>query len=122
TIPLLASPPNSKILVAALLFVWPFVFDTGFTLLRRLYHGENIFKPHRSHLYQRLTIVGHSHRFVTLLYLVAALFNTVLGYWWVVSNNEIGPIILLLLIIESSLLWYFVIHQEKEQLSTVSTV
>ena len=54
--------------ILGVLPVWPFVFDAAFTFLRRLRHGENVFAAHRSHLYQRLIIVGHSHRFVLLLY------------------------------------------------------
>ena len=54
--------------ILGLLLVWPFVFDAGLTFLRRLCRGENVLAAHRSHLYQRLMIAGHSHRFVLLLY------------------------------------------------------
>jgi len=47
---------------------WPFIFDTAYTLLRRLRKRENIFEAHRSHLYQRLVIAGWSHRGVAVLY------------------------------------------------------
>lgn len=50
------------------LTMWPFIFDTAFTLVRRLFKGENIFTAHRSHLYQRLVIAGWSHRAVSTLY------------------------------------------------------
>jgi Fuc2NAc and GlcNAc transferase len=52
----------------AVLTMWPFVFDTLFTLGRRLWRGENVFRAHRSHLYQRLVISGWSHRRVASLY------------------------------------------------------
>lgn len=61
------------------LVVWPFVFDTAFTLLRRLGAGENIFRAHRSHLYQRLVISGLSHASVAVLYLVLALAGGLLA-------------------------------------------
>ena len=48
--------------------VWPFVFDTAFTFLRRLRRGERVFEAHRSHLYQRLVIAGWSHAAVSALY------------------------------------------------------
>lgn len=54
--------------VVGMLLLWPFVFDSTFTLLRRLRFGENVFKAHRSHLYQRLVILGYTHRAVSLLY------------------------------------------------------
>ena len=53
---------------AGALVVWPFIADTGFTLVRRAKNRENIFQAHRSHLYQRLVIAGKSHREVTLTY------------------------------------------------------
>ena len=54
--------------LVAVAFVWPFLFDSGITLLRRLIRGENVLKAHRSHFYQRLVISGYSHRTVSLLY------------------------------------------------------
>ena len=56
------------ILPVAVLAMWPFIFDTAYTILRRLRNRENIFAAHRSHLYQRLTIAGWSHRAVASLY------------------------------------------------------
>jgi len=57
-----------EVLPVAALALWPFIFDTSLTLLRRLRAGENIFQAHRSHLYQRLLIAGWSHRAVASLY------------------------------------------------------
>ena len=57
-----------EVLPVAVLALWPFIFDTTLTLLRRLRAGENIFQAHRSHLYQRLVIAGWSHRSVASLY------------------------------------------------------
>lgn len=52
----------------ALLPVWPFVFDTVFTIIRRLRLRENVLAAHRRHLYQRLVISGWPHVRVTILY------------------------------------------------------
>jgi UDP-N-acetylmuramyl pentapeptide phosphotransferase/UDP-N-acetylglucosamine-1-phosphate transferase len=52
----------------ALWLVWPFLFDTAFTLARRAYRGENLFEAHRSHLYQRLTTTGLGHAPVASAY------------------------------------------------------
>jgi len=38
-----------------------FVFDTGYTLVRRALHGENLVRAHQKHLYQRLVRCGWSH-------------------------------------------------------------
>ena len=76
---------HPRLPLAGLLVVWPFVFDTTFTIVRRLGRGENIFAAHRSHLYQRLVIVGYSHRAVTLLYAGLALVGLLLALAWVLE-------------------------------------
>ena len=38
-----------------------YLADTGTTLFRRFMAGEQWYKPHRTHTYQRLTDVGFSH-------------------------------------------------------------
>lgn len=65
---LVAARTEPRAVIAGILFVWPFVFDTVFTFARRLYRGENVFHAHRSHLYQRLVIAGASHKSVTTIY------------------------------------------------------
>lgn len=79
----MAGVSNPRMPLAGLLVVWPFVFDTAFTLMRRLRRGENIFMAHRSHLYQRLVIAGYSHGAVTGLYLGFAMVGVVLAFAWV---------------------------------------
>jgi UDP-N-acetylmuramyl pentapeptide phosphotransferase/UDP-N-acetylglucosamine-1-phosphate transferase len=68
--------------ILGLLLVWPFVFDAAFTFLCRLCRGENVLAAHRSHLYQRLIIAGHSHRFVLLLYSSLALVGAATAVFW----------------------------------------
>jgi UDP-N-acetylmuramyl pentapeptide phosphotransferase/UDP-N-acetylglucosamine-1-phosphate transferase len=67
-LPLITAPTRSSVTVASVLAVGVFVFDTAFTFLRRMVAGENVFRAHRSHLYQRLTATGLTHRTVTLFY------------------------------------------------------
>lgn len=40
----------------------PFIVDASLTLLRRLFRGERIWQAHREHYYQRLVLLGWSHR------------------------------------------------------------
>lgn len=47
--------------VSALILLSPFIWDVCYTLVRRLARRENIFKAHRSHLYQRLLVAGWTH-------------------------------------------------------------
>jgi UDP-N-acetylmuramyl pentapeptide phosphotransferase/UDP-N-acetylglucosamine-1-phosphate transferase len=46
----------------------PFLLDGTLTLLRRVARGERWYEAHRSHYYQRLIILGYSHRAVSLVY------------------------------------------------------
>jgi UDP-GlcNAc:undecaprenyl-phosphate GlcNAc-1-phosphate transferase len=50
------------------LALWPFLYDGSYTLLNRLFHRRNPFRAHRSHLYQRLIVKGHSHQKITAGY------------------------------------------------------
>lgn len=54
------------LLIPLMLLHANFVLDTGITLVRRILRGEQWFRPHREHFYQRLLRSGRSHSFVTL--------------------------------------------------------
>jgi UDP-N-acetylmuramyl pentapeptide phosphotransferase/UDP-N-acetylglucosamine-1-phosphate transferase len=69
-------PTGVSLVVAAL---WPFIFDTGLTIIRRGFRRENIFQAHRSHLYQRLVIAGWSHAAVSSLYGMLSLVTAALA-------------------------------------------
>jgi Fuc2NAc and GlcNAc transferase len=71
-IPLMAEPPREALALPAVLALWPFVFDTAFTLVRRASRRENLLAAHRSHLYQRLTIAGWRQPAACLLFLALA--------------------------------------------------
>lgn len=47
---------------AALLVFSPFLVDATVTLARRLLRGEKVWRPHRTHYYQRLVRAGWGHR------------------------------------------------------------
>ena len=48
-------------MAAFLIILSPFLFDGTLTLSRRVIRGERWYTAHRSHLYQRLTLLGWSH-------------------------------------------------------------
>jgi UDP-N-acetylmuramyl pentapeptide phosphotransferase/UDP-N-acetylglucosamine-1-phosphate transferase len=73
--------------VVVFLSLWPFVFDTTMTLLRRMARRENIFASHRSHLYQRLVIAGWPHAYVTAMYAVLAVLGSLAGLAFAGSTN-----------------------------------
>jgi Fuc2NAc and GlcNAc transferase len=66
-------------LAATVFFTLPFVFDATFTLLRRILGRERFWTAHRSHIYQQMCDLGFSHRKVTIIYTVGALFFAGIG-------------------------------------------
>lgn len=87
---------GSPVPVIALLLVCSvFLYDSGFTLVRRMTRRENIFRAHRTHLYQRLVRTGLSHGKVTVLYLLLHLVVGLMGLAYV-RVSEAGRVGLLL--------------------------
>ena len=89
--------------IAAVLFVWFFLFDSAFTRLRRLIKGANVVAAHREHLFQRLVASGMSHAAVTIIYGVLASLLIISVLISIGFREEIGlamfPVVVLLTII-----------------------
>lgn len=60
--------PQALPFPAGWVLLGPFVFDVGFTLVRRARRGARLGAAHREHLYQRLSRAVGSHPAVSLLY------------------------------------------------------
>lgn len=60
------------------IFLWFFLADGAFTILRRVLKGEKIWEAHRSHIYQRLVIKGFSHAKVTSYIMLASFSVTII--------------------------------------------
>jgi UDP-N-acetylmuramyl pentapeptide phosphotransferase/UDP-N-acetylglucosamine-1-phosphate transferase len=99
--------------VVGLLFVWPFVFDTSFTFMRRLFRHEKVFAAHRSHLYQRMTSAFHGHAKVALLYSGLALTGVLLAQVWStrVADGAVNSLLALPFLCFG--LWFSAIIQEQ---------
>jgi len=107
---------QESLLGVGALFVWPFIFDTTFTFLRRLWRRENIFEAHRSHLYQRLVIAGRSHAAVTSLYLGLALLGGLAGVAWAGAWPAANRM-LLLIPVAGLVVWVGVMWSERQAAS-----
>lgn len=59
--------------LALLLISMPLFADSIVCILRRLLNGQNIFQPHKLHLYQRLHQSGWSHSKVSIVYITSHL-------------------------------------------------
>jgi UDP-N-acetylmuramyl pentapeptide phosphotransferase/UDP-N-acetylglucosamine-1-phosphate transferase len=116
-IAVLAGRDDSRGAFVGVLLVWPFVFDTSFTLLRRLVHGENVFEAHRSHLYQRLVMAGRSHQAVALFYGGLSASGLALAALWLHSEDWGGMTSLVALPVLAFGLWGVVRFSERKQRS-----
>lgn len=95
------------------ILLWPFLFDGAFTIIRRSLKGENIFEAHRSHLYQRLNIIGWSHKKISLLYALFSVFSLIIGLYYM-SGSEIERVVVIALLFASSFFFsLFVSTREK---------
>jgi UDP-N-acetylmuramyl pentapeptide phosphotransferase/UDP-N-acetylglucosamine-1-phosphate transferase len=101
--------------IAVGLPLWPFIFDSLFTFVRRLSLGENVFSAHRSHLYQRLVILGYSHQSVSLLYIALAAVGGIGSLLWTLDVRNVPVAVAISLPLIWLVVWIFVTRQEHKQ-------
>jgi UDP-GlcNAc:undecaprenyl-phosphate GlcNAc-1-phosphate transferase len=58
----------------------PFIVDASVTLARRGLRGEKIWQAHRSHYYQRVVLLGASHRQLALAAYMLMLASAALAF------------------------------------------
>lgn len=119
-LPLMLDTP--KLPMVGLLLVWPFVFDTMLTIIRRFRKGENIFTAHRSHLYQRLVIAGYSHQRVALTYIGLAAVGGVLAIAWYLNLPGSGVVVVLAILLFAVALWQTVLVKERRIAKNIAAV
>jgi UDP-N-acetylmuramyl pentapeptide phosphotransferase/UDP-N-acetylglucosamine-1-phosphate transferase len=81
-LPLISSDQGGDALLLGTLLMWTIILDAGMTFIARLIKRENVFAPHRSHLYQRLVIAGYRHETVSSLYVLLTLLAGLLSFEW----------------------------------------
>jgi UDP-N-acetylmuramyl pentapeptide phosphotransferase/UDP-N-acetylglucosamine-1-phosphate transferase len=94
-LPLVSSDQGGDALLLGTLLVWTIIMDAGVTFIGRWIKHENIFAPHRSHLYQRLVIAGYKHETVSALYILLTLLAGLLAYEWSQGHKFAEPLIFL---------------------------
>jgi len=91
------------------MLLFHFIFDTGFTFVRRLIAGENVAQAHRSHLYQLMNRLGYSHMEVTLTYYTAGFLQGIGALLLIhVPGDERVFLFLPFLVIHSLFAWRIV--------------
>jgi len=71
--------------ITTLLIASPLLLDSLICILRRLHNKENIFSPHKKHLYQRLHQKGMEHKQVSIIYALSTTILLIVSH----SNNLI---------------------------------
>ena len=72
--------------------IMPIVADAVYTIIRRLINRENIFRAHRSHLYQRLQQSGLPHSTVAGIYLIMTVAIAILVLNYSYAGAIVGAI------------------------------
>jgi UDP-GlcNAc:undecaprenyl-phosphate GlcNAc-1-phosphate transferase len=80
-------------LVFFLILYSSFLFDTSYTILRRALRGERFWLAHRTHLYERLLLIGWSHPQVTLFYVGLGLVSLALAFGYLRSGAVVKTVI-----------------------------
>jgi UDP-N-acetylmuramyl pentapeptide phosphotransferase/UDP-N-acetylglucosamine-1-phosphate transferase len=94
-LPLISSDQSGDALLLGTLLMWTIIMDAGVTFLWRLMRRENVFAPHRAHLYQRLVMAGYKHETVSSLYILLTLLAGLLCYQWSQGHQIAAPLILI---------------------------
>ncbi len=84
--------------VSAVILMWLFVFDAGFTRLVRLLAGKKFWLPNSEHSYQKLVISGVTHSRVSVFFGISAFFISVFLILALISGGIYGYLLLLSLI------------------------
>jgi len=107
--------PGSPLFAGTALFVWPVLFDTTFTLLRRWRAGRPLLQPHREHLYQRLASKPQRHAKVATLYAVLSALGVACGLLLQFRSVALDAVALGSVLSLAYLLWSLVRHDETKR-------
>jgi UDP-N-acetylmuramyl pentapeptide phosphotransferase/UDP-N-acetylglucosamine-1-phosphate transferase len=117
-LPVVASRQDARLPLVGLLLVWPAVFDSGFTVTRRLLRRETVVSGHRTFLFHRLADAGWSHSDAAVLYGALPLMGGALAFTWVRGNRGLHSAVGLAAILLCLVLWLTVRHAERHQQAT----
>jgi len=106
----------SRLAFAGVMLVWPFIFDTSFTFLRRVVHREKVFTPHCSHLYQRWVATGYSHKKIASLYVELSIICLVCSGALVMEWHWADYLTVIIIVLTSLILWLGTSWRERTEL------
>jgi UDP-N-acetylmuramyl pentapeptide phosphotransferase/UDP-N-acetylglucosamine-1-phosphate transferase len=94
-LPLISADQGGDALLLGTLLMWTIIMDAGITFIQRMLRRENVFAPHRSHLYQRLVRAGSRHETVSSLYILLTILAGLLAHEWSQGSKLAPPLIFL---------------------------
>ncbi len=97
------------------LLLFHVIFDTFFTFLRRGLRRENVFKPHRSHLYQLVQQLGWTHLQVSLLQYSFCILQGIGALWMIQLHGNQRLYAFLPFFIFQTAYAFLVIRKAKEK-------
>jgi UDP-GlcNAc:undecaprenyl-phosphate GlcNAc-1-phosphate transferase len=104
-LPVVAGQYDTHLSFVGVLLVWPIIFDTAATFLRRLLHHENVFSAHLSHFYQRLVATGYSHKKIASLYIGLSIISLACSAALFMEWPWVDYLVVLIMVIMSLSLW-----------------
>jgi UDP-N-acetylmuramyl pentapeptide phosphotransferase/UDP-N-acetylglucosamine-1-phosphate transferase len=112
-LPIIAARSEPKLALAGVLLVWPTIFDSGFTVIRRLRQGENIFVGHRTFLFHRLVGAGWGHSQAASFYLTLPILGAMLAFTWDRGTPPLHLAVVIAIAGACASLWLVVCQQER---------
>jgi len=90
---LVSADQGGDALLIGTLLMWTVIMDSLVTFLGRLIKRENVFTGHRSHLFQRLVLVGYKHSTISLFYMILTGIAGLLAFLWS-QGDQVAPILI----------------------------
>ena len=78
----LIQSPTSTALIKLIFVGAPLFLDSIICIIKRATVKQNIFSPHKSHLYQRLVSAGYSHSKVSSLYILSTILLSLIASYF----------------------------------------
>jgi len=119
TMTVAAARSDARFFLFGVLTVWPFIADTSFTLVRRSFRREDLFRAHRTHVYQRLNQIGWSHARIAFLYTTLSALGAIAGAAMIedVPGALTGAIVVVLL--SSAIVWSTLAVAERRRATLI---
>lgn len=95
------------------LLLFQILFDTSFTLVRRLLKREKIYEPHRTHLYQLAAALGYSQKRIIIFQYAVAVAQGIGAYFLILLPPDMRPVVFVPFLIFNAYYAYWIILRAK---------